>query len=192
MKYLLIFVTLTAITLIGCSNVQDVEKDAHKENIDKFTLPPTVSYIEAIRVCNLTNLTHLTLKNYNGRWIWNLATFSNENLIRIGCRVNAEDGKVIKIEQIVLPNLPVSTKYIPAEKIKIDEHSAVEIALKNKEVVEWLAKHDNAIIDRISLESSPKHTLWRIMWADESRFAVLTASINATTGEQISVYRFGG
>ncbi|AEA46295.1 PepSY domain-containing protein [Archaeoglobus veneficus] len=182
-----------AVILVGCSDSREVQEDTGI-NVSQVTLPPTISYNQAIQVCNLTNLTHITLKNYDGRWEWSL-TFAENGLI-YHCRIDAKSGKVISTEGMNLPNLPniQPPTPIPLKKIKIDEHAAFKAAIKNEEVVKWLTLHKNASIDRISLESSPKVTLWRIAWADESSFAVLMVAVNATSGELISVRgaSFGG
>jgi len=192
-----IMILFVVILLSGCSD-RNNQKGIRNETEVNFSsinlLPQTISYDQAVQTCNLTNLTHITLKNYNGRWEWSLTFVENGKVYY--CRVDAKSGKVISVWRANLPNLSgiKPPSLIPFEKIRIDEHVAFETAIKNRGVAEWLAVHKNATLDRISLENSPRVILWRITWTDESNFAVLMAAVNATGGELISVRgaSFGG
>lgn len=198
MRYLLILVILiTGVLLIGCSEDnqkgnQSVKKgeDTVVSNISLSNLPDTVSYSEAVKACNLTSLTSITLKKHNKRYEWMLSFYIDG--LMVFCNVDARDGTVTDTKQMQFPDLPGSSppRHIPLEKIKVDDQSAVKISLENEKVKKWLNKHQNAILDKISLENSPNQTLWRITWADKSTYSVLMSSVNVTTGEQISVYSF--
>lgn len=194
MRYLLIFVILiTGTVLIGCSEDQkDNQRIKQGEEIGVSdmslpNLPDTVSYSEAIKACNFTNLTSITLKKHDKRLEWMLS-FYIDGLV-VFCNVDARDGTVTDTKQMQFPDLPGSSppRRVPLEKIKVNSQSAVKISLENEKVKKWLKKYENAVLDKISLESSPKNTLWRITWEDRDNFAVLMAAVNATTGEQISV-----
>lgn len=109
--------------------------------------------------------------------------------------MDAESGELVYFEMLNLPNSGFEPpRTIPLDKVRIDEHAAFETAVKNESAAKWLAKHKNADLDGISLESSSKVTLWRIILADEVNFAVLMVAVNATSGEIISVRGadFGG
>ncbi len=171
------------VLLSGCSDRND---QSEKVNFSSADLPKTISYIQAIQACNLTNLTNIALKNHYGRWEWSLTFFESNKLYY--CRVDSE-GELVYVERLDLPNLSgiEPPKTIPLDKIRIDEHVAFETAVKNESAAKWLAKHKNADLDGISLESSFKVTLWRVTWTDEANFAVLMVAVNATSGEVISV-----
>lgn len=47
------------VLLSGCS-----DRNNQSENFSSAGLPQTISYIKAVKACNLTNLTNIALKNY--------------------------------------------------------------------------------------------------------------------------------
>ncbi len=171
MRYLPALVLL-AVVVLGCVENRENGK------VEVPTLPPVVTYDRAIGACNLTGLTGITLNNYSGKWMWEL-TFEN-GTTTVFCRV---DGKGKNVSIIKLP-VTLHSDPIPLRKIRIDEHAAFEAAIENERVVKWIENH-NARIDRISLESSPKVTLWRIYLSAEKSF--LMVAVNATSGDLISV-----
>ncbi len=123
-------VVLLAILLAGCVD----NEDRNVLNVS-ITLPPTISYNQAIKACNLTNPTGITLSNQSGRWVWEL-TFEN-GTTTIFCRVD-EKG------ELSVTKLPgtLHSDPIPLSRIRIDEYAAFNIAIENEEVAKWINTHN--------------------------------------------------
>jgi len=180
--------------LMGCSEensasqnsieVNELSEEKIENEIPK--LHSVISYEEALNICNLPNVSGITLSNDKNNCQWFVSNFGKG--FAIECRVNAIDGDLISNEKYSLPELPgEEPKHIPLNEIKIGERAAVNTALNDERVIEWYTEHENGIIEKVSLEGTDYPILWRISFEDKSSFSLLSASVNASSGEIISV-----